>query len=349
MSRAGFRAGLLLAAFAAVSSLTQAAAGDAPQPELQNLGSRTLYLRSLQEADGALEVLHKLAWVLPEGVGPQAVDSAGNSLSKDMSEIVLREDVVAAIAAARATAEQTLAEDSQADPVTVLQPMAKLLVGEMIRVNLLGMAWQMLPDFQRTHMGLIDPLLDRLPESDRAAYRQRLPDIDTLIAQARQLAAAPDVPALLNPASPLMQAVNGAGDTYNQMREELAQRRMDEKAASPDAPWHERSSACPEPVEPKSSDAGLSVRRSADVGTFYPPQMQRHGVSGLVRVELTVSSSGCVTQVRVAESSGAAELDAAAEQVAFATELFPASKNGQAVEVRVILPVRFSFMPPPPE
>jgi TonB family protein len=73
----------------------------------------------------------------------------------------------------------------------------------------------------------------------------------------------------------------------------------------------------------------------------YPSILRDAGIGGLVLVHFFIDEEGVVRNAVVAEGSGHAALDAAAERVAFAFRFSPALNRGQRVPVWVRVPIRF--------
>ena len=73
----------------------------------------------------------------------------------------------------------------------------------------------------------------------------------------------------------------------------------------------------------------------------YPPLLRDAGIGGEVMLWVLVDATGNVTQAKVGSSSGRAELDAAAVEVAVGKMKFAPAKNGQNVKTWIALPVSF--------
>ncbi len=73
----------------------------------------------------------------------------------------------------------------------------------------------------------------------------------------------------------------------------------------------------------------------------YPPESRQAGVSGKVEVRFVLDSEGSVTAPRITESSGSAELDAAALRVVGQLRLKPAVWHGRPYPIWVNLPLQF--------
>ncbi len=75
----------------------------------------------------------------------------------------------------------------------------------------------------------------------------------------------------------------------------------------------------------------------------YPRLARRMGKQGVVLLEVVVSASGMVTDVKVASGSGSELLDAAALDAVRGWRFAPGLRNGRPVVMRVRVPVRFEL------
>ena len=76
---------------------------------------------------------------------------------------------------------------------------------------------------------------------------------------------------------------------------------------------------------------------------YYPAQAYENAIQGRCFVELTVGPSGRVVEAVVARTSGDESLDAAALELILAMPAWnPATKNGEAVKSKLVLPVIFT-------
>jgi protein TonB len=73
----------------------------------------------------------------------------------------------------------------------------------------------------------------------------------------------------------------------------------------------------------------------------YPDSARRRGVEGTVIIKAYVTEQGRVEQVQVEQSSGHADLDAAAVEAVGRWRFEPARRGRQAVAMEVSIPVRF--------
>lgn len=77
----------------------------------------------------------------------------------------------------------------------------------------------------------------------------------------------------------------------------------------------------------------------------YPLVARRRGLQGTVRLEVLVGRDGRVRDLKLAESSGHADLDDAALRAVRDWRFVPARRGGEPVDAPVIVPVRFQIGP----
>lgn len=77
------------------------------------------------------------------------------------------------------------------------------------------------------------------------------------------------------------------------------------------------------------------------VAPTYPHDLRREGVSGMVAVSVVIDDQGNVTERSVSKSSHPGFEQPALDAVS-QWKFKPATKGGQAVSVRVVLPVKFT-------
>lgn len=322
-----------------------ALAQTAPSQGALQIPGSMLQGRSLEEIDQSLELLRNAMWAMPEAMGNKATAPGGATMANDISEIVLREEARKAISDARAAAASTLAQSPDADPATVLAPLADLVRTEMARLTLLMMRWSE-PELTKIHMRYIGPMLAHASPEDSGRLQARISTAEAGLGELREMAASPR-PLEFQSGERIGEILQALNASYNSVRAELVASGAAD--ALLDREYRERSTPCPEPAKPKSGDASLSLRHAPDPSAFYPKELQQFDIEGMARVELHVSPEGCVTQVRTIKSSGVPELDEAAEKFALETELYPASSGGKAITTVSVLPVRFQLVESLPE
>jgi len=92
------------------------------------------------------------------------------------------------------------------------------------------------------------------------------------------------------------------------------------------------------PMRPKMLDR---ARAQALLEEAYPPRLQRAGIGGELWLRAWVDMRGMASMASVARSSGVADLDDAALEVAPLLRFEPATQNGSPVATWIEFPVRF--------
>lgn len=96
-----------------------------------------------------------------------------------------------------------------------------------------------------------------------------------------------------------------------------------------------------------SGDAGPAYQKAVPVDVVepeYPPQCRRLGIEGTVRVKVLVGSDGRPRDVTLDRSSGEPRLDQAALDAVRRWRFEPARRDGQAVQARLVVPIRFELI-----
>lgn len=96
-----------------------------------------------------------------------------------------------------------------------------------------------------------------------------------------------------------------------------------------------------------SSVAGVQTdsvpRPTFNVEPEYPRELLAQGVEGLVKLRVTVSAEGKPNAIRIHQSSGYAEFDAAAIAAVRRWRFEAGRRNATAVESTIVVPVRFQI------
>ncbi len=94
---------------------------------------------------------------------------------------------------------------------------------------------------------------------------------------------------------------------------------------------------------PKQARVDAPPRPTRTIKPEYPLGSRRRGEEGGVVLEIAVDARGGVEHVEVVQSSGFAELDAAALRAARAARFTPARQDGRAVAARARLTLDFKL------
>jgi periplasmic protein TonB len=97
---------------------------------------------------------------------------------------------------------------------------------------------------------------------------------------------------------------------------------------------------------PSTGGAGGRTAVAATAGNrapVYPPEAQRNGWEGVVRVRVRVGADGSCLSATIEESSGVPLLDRAALDAVARWRFHPATAEGDPIEADVVVPIRFSL------
>lgn len=105
-----------------------------------------------------------------------------------------------------------------------------------------------------------------------------------------------------------------------------------------------RSSPCTPPATTTSGSSGPRMQPlTTSLAEFYPADMRRLGIEGMVMVGIRVAANGCVVARAVVGSSGSDALDQAALRFIETVSYLPAERDGHAVPYQASQPVNFSL------
>lgn len=106
----------------------------------------------------------------------------------------------------------------------------------------------------------------------------------------------------------------------------------------------------PRPVQPPTPPAPIDAPESVEgprlislpsPSEFYPPKALAEAREGVTQLRCILTPEGLLTECGVYRSSGSADLDTAAFQIAARARYTPMRVAGQAVKATVVLPVRW--------
>jgi TonB family protein len=108
-------------------------------------------------------------------------------------------------------------------------------------------------------------------------------------------------------------------------------------------PLQPRMTPCPAPAASTSGHFLPALAHMTSLSDYYPISMRRWGVEGTVVLRVHIDTTGCVTAVGIAVSSGSDELDEAARRWAEDTSYLPGERRGHAIEYLGVQPIDFSL------
>ncbi len=111
-----------------------------------------------------------------------------------------------------------------------------------------------------------------------------------------------------------------------------------------DVDYHARVSPCPPPASGNSGSSRPKLTGSSrSPAEFYPVELRRKAVEGMVIVSARVSATGCAESFAIARSSGSDLLDDAALRFSETEEMLPGETDGQAVAATVRFATHFQL------
>src|SRR4029077_19871448 len=102
-----------------------------------------------------------------------------------------------------------------------------------------------------------------------------------------------------------------------------------------------REGPCPEPVPPSGRDKAVPGRGFANAESFYPAASRRQYFEGSIVIAADISATGCIEKAVVQASSGVAELDAGALELALQGTYVPAGHDNQGVASTMLFRIQF--------
>lgn len=97
----------------------------------------------------------------------------------------------------------------------------------------------------------------------------------------------------------------------------------------------------PVPFDSPAGDERPRLTFLPDPSIYYPPAALAEGREGTTLLRCTLTQEGTLTDCGVQRSSGSADLDTAAFQIAARARYTPMRVAGEAVKASVVLPVRW--------
>jgi len=297
---------------------------DASHPQQYDL---RVNLKSLEEWDSTVDALTNLSYQVNNSQTPQ--DLGGHDLSYYWEPNVLTAATKEKLDGLRDTAQkQSVAKDTAGLQKT-LETASTILTGERVK----AFAVSVFMNAQAPviyHQYQLGPWLARATDHDRqgvndrvaATYAQLARTLDDVLKQHE-----PE-----NPATTVARFFKVIADPvtfFNTERERLV--KAQESLPSPVVVQARTrgDKACPAPVAPaKGATKPTLAADFPSSDAFYPPAAKGNGVEGAVTLRVSISGSGCIQKAEVAGTSGVAELDDAALNLAMAGTYVPAAGAG---------------------
>jgi len=345
---------LLICAGAILPGTVALAAEQSPQGTPPVAGMLTL-----DDLDTVISSMKRGPWQLSEMLLNLGPDSAGRRPEQDIAEYLVTDSLLQRVDALRKQIRDTTPPDAKQISRESMQRVEEVLKPELCRFSVVVGYWRM-RDGREQHHALIHTVASSLPEPDRLLADTQLAAAD-LGSDVLREQVAPAIARCSNVIGSFPPEFNQQVETilwrYDQLRLELVERRRNLQGnIGLETKWTARQKPCPPPISPSPGDSSpLRLIRGQSLPEFYPDEMRRLGITGVVKVELDVDTNGCVVATRVADSAGSDVLDQSAVTVAFELKFQPAVSNGHAVRSVGVTPIRFhlpepnSAAPPQPQ
>jgi TonB family protein len=302
-------------------------------------------IESPQQLSDAIDVLHRMSWSM-YSAAPTEPDVRGRTMQQDIDEWAMRKDVSAQLDAALAESRKADAQHQAAATHKALERAAVLVQQERYRVTVIWLYWGF-ESLMATHAANLAALESRLPEDDAAGRRARITPSEQAFAAALTAAvnaATQNIDQQTEAARALESAAAPVFAAFNGERGKLAALVSTyEHAQGKPAVSRAREGACPDPVPPTGSDRARPGHLFPNAANFYPAVSRRLYYEGAITIAADISATGCIEKAEVRSSSGVAELDAGALDLALQGNYEPAGHDGKGVASTLLFRIQFKF------
>jgi TonB family protein len=296
-------------------------------------------VESLQQWDEWVTGLTRIGWMMSSVSGAGARDHLGRTPQQYYDENVLTPQIKQRLDELRAQADkQSAAGDDTGLKRSFAQ--ATPLFGSEYSKSTALMSYVMAHTIMKRHLDTLQPWLDRASAAEKkaiaehatAAYEALYKRFDEGLRVKTWTGMS---------AAGIMETAGGSIVYFNSERQRLVKQQEDLPNPIPFEP-RKRVGECPAPTVPDAGNKNPSLApdfpSSAD---FYPKQAEAIGLSGAVSVRASVSETGCIETVEIAQSSGSRELDEAALNLALVGRYRPGSEGDKAVPGSLVYRVKF--------
>jgi TonB family protein len=295
---------------------------------------------TLAQIDDSLVRFHLMLEEAQRQIDSTSPDHAGRTLEQDFSELVLPPSELDRYSELRNELPQQIPEGTERVPLEAALPMARIVMAAACRAAMLTSYWQLsqIRDYQRA---LLSIQMAGLPEAERSILRAQIAGLDARAALLRQAAVRITTSECANQKfeEKLVAENEAVVAGFNELRERIADLSASSIATEP--AMQTRPTACPPAVSGTSGSPIAKHKIVPDVTDYYPDDMRRYSVEGIVHIAVKIDAGGCVQAAGVKRSSGADQLDQAGIEVAFLMQFTPAEVNGKASESIGVIPIRF--------
>jgi TonB family protein len=302
-------------------------------------------VESARQLQSRLDQLRKDVWDMYSRPYTREPDVRGHTFRQDINQWLLPQADLSRLETLQANASA-----QQGAPLhATLAEATGLMQQQAYRGNLINNYW-----LQTTRIAeqekVFDSLESRMPQEARkghsAAVTAALNNASTQLSAALEVSGISAAEQLAN-SQKVMVAVDSVFNAYADERAQLGKAiGVAERARGIGPVTLLNTAACPTTAASTSGRPTPMVAGGApDVEDMYPNDLRRRGLGGTVRIDVTVSATGCAEKVELVATAGVDELDQAALHWALAAPYRPAEHNGQPVEAVLHMGVRFQSSP----
>ncbi len=338
MSRSGLGSLVCTVALAVMAMRPAIAANikwidQAPEPPIE----------SARQLQSRLDQLRKDVWDMYSRPYTREPDARGHTFRQDINQWLLPQAELDRLEALQGAASA----QKGADLHQTLAEATALMQQQAYRGNLIINYWFALTRLTEQEKAF-DTLQPQMPEATRKGHSARvtaaLGNASTQLSVALE-ASGTSAAQQLTDSQKVMVAVDSVFSAYADERAELGKAIGDDARARGIAPVTlVRAAPCPATATSTSGKLTPGIARNApNTEDFYPDALRQRGLGGLVRVDVTVSATGCAEKVELVASSGLEDLDQAALHWGLAAPYLPAELNGQPIEAVLHIGLRFQI------
>jgi TonB family protein len=269
-------------------------------------------------------------------------DAAGRTPAKDADRWLLPPDVTEELARLRSRWEEQAAANDMVALRRTQNVAGEIVVVQLMREDLLTGYWWSLMAAIQAHQKVLQPLLDRLPENERASTQGRIvPLVEKLPASILPLLES-DFADAESRTREMTHTWVAALAAYNEERGRVAAllSAQDRKDGRP-SQARDRQSPCPPASGGTTGTTSPGLDPSSSLKPEFDDELKALAFMGIVRLRVQVSATGCATRAEIFDSSGVPEFDDSALRWAERALFLPGALDGKAIEGTVVVDAPF--------
>ena len=321
-----------------------AAATSAPQAQSLDPSLQTdvkVKLTSLDQWDAQVDALTQLAWQV-HGGGQSGTDLGGHDLDYYWQRHVFTPKTKESLEQLRDKAQkQSVSKDTAGLQRTLDEASAILTAerGKAFAVTLLLSAQSPVS----YHLAQLGPWLARATDQDRDGIQQRVAaTYDRLQQELEQVVTLREPESPRATAARYFQLLVEPSAFFNAERARLIKAQADQPNPVRVEPRTRGNKPCPAPVQPtKGRDKPALAPDFPSSEDFYPRTVKFNNVEGVVTLRVSISATGCIERAEIAGTSGVAELDEGALNLAMAGSYVPAAAGDKPAPGTMMFRVKF--------